>query len=1009
MPDIRERKQGELLKGRGEGKPASVKDFRQQMTAKYLKKLTEQRQTADSEAESVPESEAVDQVQETAQDAARSVQKHTENAFFRVTQQDRRETVSPKQQEPHRPEMPSIREEHGEQPPPRPPWQSEQGTIPHSPESGSSEPQRPPRREAASSIREPPQRSYTRPERSAKEPKRESSAVLPRERMRQKAIREKRTKQAEQAESHSLPEIRENVNPIRERNDENIPARDLPKNKESHSASPPPQLPRPEAKEQPAPFPGKRRPWEQPPASNTQPERTSQRTAPEAVREEPAQRNPRQRMRQQTLKEQQAQHIEIREREIAPKERPDPVQPHERQRENLPAIREKQTPGREPMDGPQASPRKSKPLSVAQMEQPEPGAAPADAPKPARSRAPQGAAPQKQTLPGAPSPKERFRLFDIKEKKAQTAVSRKDISYPKERPVSPQGENAPTPPAPTEQPPAGKTRPVKLSGPAAPQKPSGYPSSVRPPTAQPPAPPIPSPQKRMQANAQRQSAEVGRQRPPRLELPPKPPLAIQPIPENRSVFPENQSINPSIKERPRRGVSPKEKQAGGAFVPKTRQNAVIQKRTAKQATPITAARGKGAGPQIMEKARRRIQRNVQHKMLQNSKKTAKAAGTLTKKTVEITAKAAKALISALAGLLGGGLLIPVIIVVILVAAIIASPFGILFSNEPTPNAMPLNVAIGQIRREFSNKLEELQDGEYDDIQIEGQPPDWREVVAVFAAKTAGADDGLDVAALTPDRVELLRAVFWDMCVVTSEVETTEYPDSDPDDEVDDSYTESVLKITITAKTAEDMRTEYSFNDNQNSALTELIAELATMEILVTDLTASEEQARELKKKIPDDLAPERRAVVETACELVGKVTYFWGGKSLVIGWDNRWGIVTKVTAPDSPTTGTYRPYGLDCSGFVDWIFYNATDGAYYPGRGGGTNSQLAYSTQISWAEAQPGDLVFYSDVSHVGIVGGKDADGNFLIIHCTSGSINGTTITGAGGFGIVARPTCFTQ
>ena len=1008
MPDIRERKQGELLKGRGDGKPAPVKDFRQQMTAKYLKKLTEQRQTGNDEAESVPESEAVDQVQETAQDAARSVQKYTENAFSKVTQQERRETVSPKQQETRRAETPSIREEHGEQPPPRPPRQSEQGPIPHSPESDSSEPQRPPRREApASSIREPPQRSYTRPERSAKEPQRQSSAVLPRERMRQKAIREKRTQQAEQAESHSLPEIREKGNPIRERNAEIIPARNLPKIKDSHSASPPPQLPRPEAREQPVPFPGKPRPQEQPPAPNAQPERTPQRTAPEAVREEPAPRNPRQRMRQQTVRERQAQRIEIREREIAPKERPDPMQTHERQRADFPAIREKQTPGLEPLDDPQAYPRRSKPLSVSQREQPKQSAAPADAPKPARSRAPQGAAPQKQTLPGAPSPKERFRLFDIKEKKAQTAVSRKDIPYPKERPVSAQGKNAPTPPAPTEQPPAGKARPVNLSGPAAPQKPSACPSSDRPPTAQPPAPPIPSPQKRMQANAQRQSAEAGRQRPPRMELPPKPPLATQPIPENRSLPPENQSINPSIKERPRRGISPKEKPAGGAFSPKTRESVSAAK--VKGKPPKPGPTGKAPARPIREQARQRVRRNAQRKMLQNTQKAAKTAGSVTKRAVAATGKAVSALVSALAGLLGGGVLLPVIIVIVLVAAIIASPFGILFSYEPTLNATPLNIAVGQLNRELSAKLEELQDGEYDEIDIEGQAPDWREVVAVFAAKTAGADDGVDVAALIPDRLDRLKAVFWDMCQVSAEVEEIEHEDSDPDDEEDDGWTEKILHIKIEAETADDMRTEYAFTEKQSGALDELIDELAAMEILLTDLTASEEQARELLKNLPEDLAPERREIVETACELVGKVTYFWGGKSLVIGWDSRWGRVMKVTAPDSPTTGTYRPYGLDCSGFADWTFYNATDGEYYPGHGGGTQSQLADSRQIGWDEALPGDLVFYSDVSHVGIVGGRDADGNLLIIHCTSGSINGVTITGTYGFGFAARPGYFAE
>ena len=74
----------------------------------------------------------------------------------------------------------------------------------------------------------------------------------------------------------------------------------------------------------------------------------------------------------------------------------------------------------------------------------------------------------------------------------------------------------------------------------------------------------------------------------------------------------------------------------------------------------------------------------------------------------------------------------------------------------------------------------------------------------------------------------------------------------------------------------------------------------------------------------------------------------------------------------SSTTGTYRPYGLDCSGFVDWVFYNATNGSYIIGRGGGATMQHSYCTDISWEDARPGDLVFYPDNSHVDIVGGRD-------------------------------------
>ena len=74
------------------------------------------------------------------------------------------------------------------------------------------------------------------------------------------------------------------------------------------------------------------------------------------------------------------------------------------------------------------------------------------------------------------------------------------------------------------------------------------------------------------------------------------------------------------------------------------------------------------------------------------------------------------------------------------------------------------------------------------------------------------------------------------------------------------------------------------------------------------------EAMEVWERLPDDLSMERRMVVTYALALVGKVDYFWGGKSLVLGWDDRWGELTEVTAEGSATTGTEQPYGLDCSG-----------------------------------------------------------------------------------------------
>ena len=111
----------------------------------------------------------------------------------------------------------------------------------------------------------------------------------------------------------------------------------------------------------------------------------------------------------------------------------------------------------------------------------------------------------------------------------------------------------------------------------------------------------------------------------------------------------------------------------------------------------------------------------------------------------------------------------------------------------------------------------------------------------------------------------------------------------------------------------------------------------------------------------------------------------------------------KVWAEGSVTTGTYRPFGLDCSGFVDWVFYNASNGEIILGQGGGAASQHYNCADISMSDAQPGDLVFYADNSHIGIVGGRDDSGNILIIHCNA-SANNVSISGAYGFSTAGRP-----
>lgn len=448
--------------------------------------------------------------------------------------------------------------------------------------------------------------------------------------------------------------------------------------------------------------------------------------------------------------------------------------------------------------------------------------------------------------------------------------------------------------------------------------------------------------------------------------------------------------------------------AKGSPAPKSRQAMtkaarIMRVRPTDHAAPNNAI--------ITRRARAAAQRKAQRAMLQES---AQSGGRASKKLGSVAVQAVKEIgkgvASAVSSLLtagGGAVVLVLLLTVILVAAIVASPFGILFSNESREaGVVPISAAVAQITYDFNAELESLQTAEnYDSISVTGQPADWVEVLAVFAVKVAGADvDATDVATMDADRIARLKAVFWDMTTIAHRIEVIHHPGSGDDD----GWTERNLYITITAKTAEEMKTVYHFNRNQIAALDELLEQRDLLRELIEDVHSVSRDTAALLRDLPEGLSPEREAVVRTACSLVGKVNYFWGGKSLVIGWDVRWGELRQVTAAGSSTTGTYRPYGTDCSGFVDWVFYNATGGGYIIGHGGGATMQHSYCTDISWTDAQPGDLVFYPDNSHVGIVGGKDANGELLIIHCASG-YNNVVVTRLEGFTSIGRPQYYAE
>ncbi len=135
---------------------------------------------------------------------------------------------------------------------------------------------------------------------------------------------------------------------------------------------------------------------------------------------------------------------------------------------------------------------------------------------------------------------------------------------------------------------------------------------------------------------------------------------------------------------------------------------------------------------------------------------------------------------------------------------------------------------------------------------------------------------------------------------------------------------------------------------------------------------------------------EQKVFVESALSLVGKVSYFWGGKSYHIGFDPDWGKLRKVTCTGDSTTGQTLPYGLDCSGFICWCGAQLGKGVKWTSTNIGEGSwyQWNNSVEVDRDKLRPGDIAFQNpypgaETQHVGIVVGFLENGDPVIVHCS--------------------------
>ena len=176
---------------------------------------------------------------------------------------------------------------------------------------------------------------------------------------------------------------------------------------------------------------------------------------------------------------------------------------------------------------------------------------------------------------------------------------------------------------------------------------------------------------------------------------------------------------------------------------------------------------------------------------------------------------------------GSGAALGIVIVISLVAFVSGSAYGIFFAAD-APNAASVTVreAVETLTAEYRDRLEEISDTVQHDRQDITANDDvyyirWQDVLAVFSSYVAGSEQGAPVAALPKNQVDKLRKIMWAMNAVdySTRAETAVIETTDKNGKVTTTeITETVLVISLTHKTPDEMAADYHFTTRQNTYL-----------------------------------------------------------------------------------------------------------------------------------------------------------------------------------------------
>lgn len=239
------------------------------------------------------------------------------------------------------------------------------------------------------------------------------------------------------------------------------------------------------------------------------------------------------------------------------------------------------------------------------------------------------------------------------------------------------------------------------------------------------------------------------------------------------------------------------------------------------------------------------------KAAQTAAKAAKAAAAAAKAAAKAIAAiikwivaAVKALVAAIAA--GGWVAVVIVVIVALIAAVLCLCFGVFFSND-SAGGMPMTDAIVSIDDGFTAsiqaRIDELTasaDADVVEILFAGDMEDenssvsnWVDVLGVYSVYATTGENASEVITVTPENIEKLRKVFYDMnsFSVTTETETVEEVevdeygaivlDEDGKPKVKTTTT-LYINVEVTSLDYRDGADRYGFDESQMEMLMEIM-------------------------------------------------------------------------------------------------------------------------------------------------------------------------------------------